>query len=100
MHTLAAHAIRIQRGAPSNMSRSHAAARGVRHAAPIRVPVPLHSKAVLQTKLSVSSPSDVYEQEADRVADQVMRMPGSPAFTPCACGGGCPRCQAKADQRE
>jgi hypothetical protein len=29
----------------------------------------------LQTKLAVSSPGDVFEQEADTVADQVMRMP-------------------------
>jgi hypothetical protein len=29
----------------------------------------------LQTKLAVNTPGDVYEQEADRVADQVMRMP-------------------------
>ncbi|HTJ23713.1 MAG TPA: DUF4157 domain-containing protein, partial [Gemmatimonadaceae bacterium] len=29
----------------------------------------------LQAKLSVSDPRDVFEQEADRVADQVMRMP-------------------------
>ena len=29
----------------------------------------------LQAKLSVSHPQDVFEQEADRVADQVMRMP-------------------------
>jgi hypothetical protein len=32
---------------------------------------------LLQTKLSVSNPEDAYEQEADRVADQVMRMPAS-----------------------
>lgn len=31
----------------------------------------------LQTKLAISEPGDAYEQEADRVADQVMRM--SPA---------------------
>lgn len=30
--------------------------------------------AMLQTKLTVGSPGDRYEQEADRVADQVMRM--------------------------
>ena len=30
---------------------------------------------LLQAKLTVSNPHDVYEQEADRVADQVMRMP-------------------------
>ena len=29
----------------------------------------------LQAKLEISQPHDVYEQEADRVADQVMRMP-------------------------
>ena len=30
---------------------------------------------VLQAKLTVSDPGDPFEQEADRVADQVMRMP-------------------------
>ena len=34
---------------------------------------------VLQAKLTVSHPQDVYEQEADRVADHVMRMPDSAA---------------------
>jgi len=29
----------------------------------------------LQTKLAVNEPGDLYEQEADRVADQVMAMP-------------------------
>src|SRR5215213_8698113 len=29
----------------------------------------------IQAKLKVSEPHDAYEQEADRVADQVMRMP-------------------------
>jgi hypothetical protein len=31
--------------------------------------------AAVQTKLEVGEPDDQYEQEADRVADQVMRMP-------------------------
>ena len=31
-------------------------------------------KTGIQTKLKVSQPGDVYEQEADRVADEVMRM--------------------------
>jgi hypothetical protein len=30
---------------------------------------------VLQTKLSVNTPGDIYEREADRAAEQVMRMP-------------------------
>ena len=29
---------------------------------------------VIQTKLAISSPGDAYEQEADRVADRIMRM--------------------------
>ena len=50
----------------------------------------------LQAKLAISQPGDVYEQEADRVADQVMRMPDPTiqrACGPCAASGGtCPRC--------
>jgi hypothetical protein len=41
---------------------------------------------VLQTKLSIGRPNDTYEQEADRVADQVMRMPDiqrTPACSSC-----------------
>jgi hypothetical protein len=34
----------------------------------------IRSKAV-QAKLRIGQPGDVYEQEADRVADEVMRMP-------------------------
>ena len=35
----------------------------------------------IQAKLTIGQPNDKYEQEADRVAEQVMRMPetGSPA---------------------
>ncbi|MGD8447063.1 MAG: hypothetical protein PVH85_07885 [Desulfobacterales bacterium] len=29
----------------------------------------------IQTKLKVGQPGDIYEQEADRVADKVMRVP-------------------------
>ncbi|MEX0268913.1 hypothetical protein AB3R30_07215 [Leptolyngbyaceae cyanobacterium UHCC 1019] len=36
------------------------------------------TNAILQPKLTVSEPGDIYEQEADRVAEQVMKMP-SPA---------------------
>jgi hypothetical protein len=30
---------------------------------------------LIQTKPRIGAPNDIYEQEADRVADQVMRMP-------------------------
>lgn len=42
----------------------------------------------IQTKLTVNRPGDVYEQEADHVADQVMRMPAPVAVQrhSAACG--------------
>lgn len=55
---------------------------------------------VIQAKLQVSQPNDPYEQEADRVADAVMRT-GSPAQAKksscpaCATGAApCPKCAA------
>jgi hypothetical protein len=65
---------------------------------------------LIQAKLTVNRPGEVYEQEADRVADAVMRMSAPPsdqalhrntaAATPsiqrqCACEGGtpCPKCE-------
>jgi hypothetical protein len=35
----------------------------------------LIESGALQAKLRIGAPGDVYEQEADRVAEQVMRMP-------------------------
>ena len=39
---------------------------------------------LVQAKLRVGSPGDQFEREADRVADQVMRMPASAATAPVA----------------
>jgi hypothetical protein len=33
---------------------------------------------VIQAKLKIGQPNDIYEQEADRVAEEVMRMPEPP----------------------
>lgn len=55
---------------------------------------------VLQAKLEINQPGDIYEQEADRVADAVMRMP-DPVLQRCSCGGmansegECAGCRAK-----
>jgi uncharacterized protein DUF4157 len=35
----------------------------------------------LQTKLKVNEPGDIYEQEADRIADQVLATPADPAVS-------------------
>jgi hypothetical protein len=80
-----------------------------------------HPTPALQTKLTINQPGDRYEQEADHVADQVMRMPdpaGATGISPappsssaaassshlqrkCACGGStesgavCAECEKK-----
>jgi hypothetical protein len=56
----------------------------------------LRSRAI-QPRLAISQRGDIYEQEADRVAEQVMRMP-EPAVqrtcSACAAGGStCPTCE-------
>ncbi|MBE9069219.1 hypothetical protein IQ260_21475 [Leptolyngbya cf. ectocarpi LEGE 11479] len=40
-----------------------------------RIPVRHRSPANVQAKLTVSSPGDIYEQEADRISKQMMHMP-------------------------
>jgi uncharacterized protein DUF4157 len=65
---------------------------------------------IIQPKLTVSHPDDPYEREADRVADQVMRMsepsglapigigPSGAAQRKCACdgaGGDCAECKER-----
>src|SRR5262245_43065565 len=57
---------------------------------------------LVQAKLQISSPGDEYEQEADRVADQVMRTPDAALAEPVA-GDALPlisRLQRKCEQCE
>jgi hypothetical protein len=49
---------------------------------------------ILQAKLTVGSAAGVHEQEAERVAEQVMRMPEPRLQRACSCGGRCAECQA------
>ncbi len=51
----------------------------------------------IQTKPAIGKPRDEYEQEADRISDQVMRMPEPQLQRACACGGGCPTCMPAHD---
>jgi hypothetical protein len=59
--------------------------------------IPVHAKASvkIQSKLAVNTPGDIYEQEADRISEQVMRMPEPQLQHACACGGTCPKCQTE-----
>lgn len=60
------------------------------------------SELPIQTKLAVSQPGDIYEQEGDRVAEQVMRMPEPTvqrSCAPCAAGGSpCPKCEDESEE--
>jgi|GEM_PF-4920718 len=60
-----------------------------------RIPIHPPASGAIQTKLAINTPGDEYEQEADRVADQVMRMPEPKLQRACACDDTCPRCQSK-----
>lgn len=60
------------RGMPKALARLHAT---YGNQAVLRMVSPQAS--IIQAKLTVNQPGDQYEQEADRVADQVMRMPAS-----------------------
>jgi hypothetical protein len=54
----------------------------------------------IQARLEISQPNDPAEQEADRVAERVMRMPDSTVQRRCSCGGlagadgACAACRA------
>jgi hypothetical protein len=61
-----------------------------------RIPVNPHKADALQTKLSVNKPGDEYEQEADRIAEQVMCMPDpelSIAPAPAQLSRKCAACE-------
>jgi len=61
----------------------------------LRPPALQHTESPVrfQRKLTVGPPGDVFERQADSVADQVMRMPGPKLQHACACGGACPKCR-------
>lgn len=54
---------------------------------PSQIPVHPKSSANVRSKLRVSPPGDIYGEEADRVSEQVMRMPDLQLQRACACGG-------------
>jgi hypothetical protein len=59
------------------------------------IPVGPPKAGALQTKLAINEPGDEYEQKADRVAEQVTRMPEPQMQRACPCGGGCSECQTE-----
>jgi hypothetical protein len=65
-----------------------------------RIPTHSPTAGAIQTKLTINQPGDSYEQEADRVSEQVMRMREPRLQRACACGGGRPKCQMEQPGRE
>jgi hypothetical protein len=59
--------------------------------------IPIHSSAgaAIQAKLSINDVGDEYEREADRVAEQVMRMLEPKMQRVPVCGGGSPICPSE-----
>src|SRR4051812_46769009 len=49
-----------------------------------QIPAHPESPSTIQAKLDVSAPGDIYEQEADRVSDQMMHMPEPQLKSACA----------------
>ncbi len=64
-----------------------------------RAPVQPALRARAGPKLAVSGPGDAGEQQADRVAEQILRMPAPELRRGCACGGGCPECSNERGRR-
>ena len=65
-----------------------------------RIPIHPPAAGVIQTKLAINQPGDEYEQEADHVSEQVMRMPEPQLQRKCACGGTCADCQKEQSGQE
>jgi hypothetical protein len=65
-----------------------------------RIPIHSPTAGAIQTKLAISKPRDVYENEADRVAEQVMHLHEPQLQRACPCDGECPKCQTEQPSQE
>jgi hypothetical protein len=65
-----------------------------------RMPIRAVAAGTIQKKLPINTPGDRHEQEADRVAEQLMRMPQPQLQRSCACGGHCEECRKKSTERD
>ncbi|HSN77443.1 MAG TPA: DUF4157 domain-containing protein, partial [Anaerolineae bacterium] len=65
-----------------------------------RIPTYPTTARAIQPKLQISEPGDSYEQEADRVAEEVVSSPELKLRRACSCDGGCPKCHSKPPGRK
>ncbi|MET0463422.1 MAG: DUF4157 domain-containing protein [Chitinophagaceae bacterium] len=54
----------------------------------------------IQRKLSVNSPNDSFEREADQVAEEITGKENSLLQRKCSCGGSCPDCSGEDDAKK
>lgn len=95
MHVFAQKPTAIQQARPVSMVPKGPSVSDHRVSAGSLISVPVHPPAPIQPKLEVSRPDDRLEQEADQVADKVMRMhevgvigASDGAIQRCACQEG------------
>jgi hypothetical protein len=62
-----------------------------------RIPARSNAPFMFQAKLTVNTPGDIYEQEADRFSERVMSMREPQLQRACKCGGSCLDCQNQED---
>jgi hypothetical protein len=60
-----------------------------------RIPLRALATGAIQAKLAINTPGDEYEQEADRIAERVMRASEPRLQRQCACGASCPTCKTE-----
>ncbi len=86
----------------SAVGKQETAVRSSYHGNPVWARVQDHPLTQLpfQAKLTVGQPEDEYEQEADRVAEQVTQTAEPQVQRACACGGACATCQTGGPDEE
>ncbi len=58
-----------------------------------KISVDAKVSAMIRSKRTANASGDIYEQEADRISEKVMRMPEPQRA--CHCSGGCLRCRTE-----
>jgi hypothetical protein len=66
----------------------------------VTTPVIQKTSPPIQRKLSVNSPGDSYEREADQVAEEIAANENHLLQRKCSCGGSCPDCGGDDDKKK
>lgn len=65
-----------------------------------RISIHPPTAGAIQTKLAINQPGDIYEQEADCVSEQILRMPEPQLYSASAIAGAHPKDQAEQPGQE